>query len=238
MNPTAFDLSPKRVLYEDEDLIAVDKPSGLVVHATPDPGRDHLVAAVSRRLAAAGSTSVELSLLHRLDVGTSGVVLLAKSREVAGAVGRAFSQRAVSKTYLALVHDPARDFGGETVEVADFLAPGRGAGGRTIRVRSGGQPARSQFREVARDGVWSLVEAVPQTGRTHQLRVHLANLGFPIAGDTLYGPPRDDVKRLLLHAWRLQIEHPRDQRSLVIEAPPPRAFRHRLPGIEQRLADR
>lgn len=238
MSPPSFDLSPKRVLYEDEDLIAVDKPSGLVVHATPDPARDHLVAAVSRRLATAGSPSVELSLLHRLDVGTSGVVLLAKSRAIARELGRAFSERTVSKTYLALVHDPLQQFGDETRKVADFLAPGRGAGGRTVRVRSGGQPARSSFNELVRDGAWSLVEAIPETGRTHQLRVHLANLGFPIAGDTLYGGEREDVKRLLLHAWRLRFEHPRDERLLEIEAAPPRAFRHRIADIEQQLANR
>lgn len=237
MNPSAMELSARRVLYEDEDLIAVDKPSGLVVHATPDPSRDHLVAALTRMLVARGDPQPQLSLLHRLDVGTSGVVLFAKNRGVAGALGQAFAERRATKTYLALVTVEAREFGAGTIAVDDFLAPGRGAGGRTLRVRSGGQPAASRFRVLAVGGAWALIEAIPQTGRTHQLRVHLANLGFPIGGDTLYGGALDNVKRLLLHAWRLRIDHPRTQQPLEIEARPPPAFRQRIERLELALAN-
>jgi RluA family pseudouridine synthase len=220
-----FSLDPDRILFEDADLLAVDKPSGLVAHATVDPRRDHLIAATSRFLADRDGTIGHLRMHHRLDRETSGVVLFSRSPTVDAALGSAFSERRVLKVYLAVVHCPASATPPPAaVVVRNYLAPGRGPAGRTVVVRAGGKPAETSVRVLARGEDLALVEARPHTGRTHQIRVHLAELGLPIAGDTLYGSAPHAPGRLLLHAARLELAHPRDGNALRIAAPVPAAF--------------
>lgn len=223
------ELSPRRILYEDPDLLVVDKPPGLVSHATVDPARDHLVAAVSRLLQARDGEVGHLALHHRLDRDTSGAVLFSRRAALDAALGAAFAERRVDKVYLAIVaRQPSRAFPAGVTELDAYLAPGKGPGGRTLVVRSGGKPARTRVRVRQQAAGWLLVEARPLTGRTHQIRVHLAHLGFPILGDPLYGGAAPDTKRLLLHALRLQLDHPRTGERLRVVAPPPRAFRSRF----------
>jgi RluA family pseudouridine synthase len=223
-------LAARHILFEDDDLLAVDKPAGLVSHGTVDPARDHLVAALTRLLVERDGEAGHLTLLHRLDRDTSGVVLLSRRPEHDGPLGEAFAQRRVAKTYLAIVEvSPGLEF--PTCVLDAYLAPGKGPGGRTAVVRAGGRPAVTHVRPLQRHGDLCLVEARPLTGRAHQIRVHLAHAGFPIVGDALYGGRTADVRRLLLHARQVELAHPRTAQRLTIAAPPPRAFSSRFPSL-------
>jgi RluA family pseudouridine synthase len=217
-----FDITPQRILYEDSELLAVDKPSGLVAHATVDRQRDHLVASLSRFLERRDGEVGHLAQHHRLDRDTSGVVLFGRNPKLDDALGRAFAERRVSKTYLAVVRaDAARPFPEAETELRAYLATDRRSG-NTRAVRSGGRVAITIVRALAHSGALTLVEARPITGRTHQIRVQLADFGYPIVGDERYGK-RDDV-RLLLHAASIELDHPRTGERLRIVAPTPREF--------------
>lgn len=226
------EITPRRVLHEAGGLLAVDKPSGLISHASVDPDRDDLVAAVRRYLEARDGTCAHLAQHNRLDRDTSGVVLFSTRPDLDRALGDAFAERRVHKTYYAIVKVESQPFPSGTTELDGYLAPGKGRGGRTEVVRSGGKPSRTLVRSLVRADGMELVEARPLTGRTHQIRVHLAHLGFPILGDDLYGGDHPDVKRLLLHAARLELDHPQSAEHLTFLAPLPRAFRSRFPGVE------
>jgi len=233
------ELTARRILHEDSELLGVDKPPGLVAHATVDPRRDHLVAAVSRYLRARDGEVGHLAQIHRLDRDTSGVVLFSRVPALDGVLGAAFAERRVEKVYLAVVRErPDAPFPDGTTELDAYLAPRKGPGGRTLAVRSGGKPARTRVRALERAEGRVLIEARPLTGRTHQIRVHLAELGFPILGDELYGGQERDTKRLLLHALRLELPHPTRGERVCVEAPPPRAFLQRFAGLARDTGER
>lgn len=232
-------LGEERVLYEDDDLIAVDKPAGLPSQATLTDATDHLLVRVAALLKSRDDRRAPyLALHHRLDRGTSGIVLLAKSRRVNAALAKAFQERSVAKVYNALVvvRKPLPE-GEQRVE--NRLAPFREAGRRIMRaVESDGKTAVTVFRRL---DAWPMadeadvlgwVEVRPQTGRTHQIRVHLADAGWPVLGDRLYGQRSafaPDV-RLMLHACRLELCHPLSGQRLSIESPLPNDFLKFLPG--------
>jgi len=238
------------VLHEDDALVAIDKPSGVVAHPTGRIRHGTLINRLHaryRRTDAAGAPSaasgagpaekdVVPRLAHRLDKDTSGVVLVVKDRKLDAAVTRAFFRREVEKTYLALVvGDPATDGGlidrpiGPAPDAQTLLE---------MTVRDDGQPSRTRWRVLERFGRFAFLELSPLTGRTHQLRVHLRSIGHPIVADHLYGDPRpvhlsacrpgvsaqDDVvvlDRLALHAHRLVLAHPVTGRPLSIVSPLP-----------------
>jgi 23S rRNA pseudouridine1911/1915/1917 synthase len=217
-----------RVLYRDADLLAVDKPAGLPAHPTV-AGRANALDLV-RTLMAEESLSGAPILLHRLDADTTGVLLFALNAAANRVLARQFVRREVEKTYLALVQgQPATAFA-----VENHLRAG--VRGRTVVVRSGGQPASTAFRTLARGEGLALVEARPKTGRTHQIRAHLAAAGHPLLGDPLYGGPATmrlgdrslTISRHLLHAFRLELLPPGATTRLLIEAPLPEDFHHLL----------
>ncbi len=224
----------ERVLYEDEHLIAVDKPSGIAAQATDDDDVHHLFAAVRRLLAGReGVRRPYLALHHRLDRGTSGVMLLSKSRAANAGLAAAFREQRVEKLYLAFVEEsPADEW---TVrdrlllrrqvrpEAADAA---QSQGIRAVSVERGGREAETGFRVRERLAGAVLVEAVPKTGRTHQVRAHLAGSGAPVLGDRLYGPSRPRIRapRLMLHAAVLELEHPLGGPAVRIESPLPSDF--------------
>jgi len=207
-----------RVLYEDAWVVAVDKPYGLVTQppARRLPGEVTVHERVLIQLARRDGRRPELRLFHRLDRLTTGVLVLVRTHEAARALAAAWQTGQVRKRYLALVDgDPGQ--GERLVEGPvgrDLLLPGK------YRVTGRGRPARSLVRRLATTGATSLVEVRPLTGRTHQVRVHLAHLGIPVAGDRLYGGS-DAVPRPFLHAWRLTVPHPADARSLELSSPIP-----------------
>ncbi|MBE0598344.1 MAG: RluA family pseudouridine synthase [Desulfuromonadales bacterium] len=212
------------LLYQDEELLALAKPPRLPSHPTVAGGANALDW-VRAFLGRQGRAAAPI-LLHRLDADTSGVLLLALTTEANRALAAAFADREVEKVYLALVAGtPPDDFA-----VSNFLRPGRR--GRIEAVRAGGQPAETLFRTLARQDGLALVEARPQTGRTHQIRVHLAGAGYPILGDRHYGGATAvsiaggvlPVPRHLLHAWKLGFRHPASGERVVLEAPLPPDF--------------
>jgi 23S rRNA pseudouridine955/2504/2580 synthase/23S rRNA pseudouridine1911/1915/1917 synthase len=210
------------LLHEDAALLAVAKPSGLPSHATPDPFRDHLTAAVARLLSQRDGTAGYLGLVHRLDADTSGLVLFARSEAGMRALSAAFQQRTVQKTYLALALSPTNgsvQAGLVRNHLRDF-----GKGDRPVRaVRSGGDRAETALDFPVQSERGVLVVAQPKTGRRHQIRVHLADLGLPILGDRLYGD-ETAAPRLMLHAWRLAFPHPDTGLVLHLACLPPADF--------------
>lgn len=233
------ELGGDRVLWEDEFVMVVDKPSGLVTQATRDPDRDHLVAAVRRLLRSRGEDNPYVAVHHRLDVGTSGVVALAVDRAANKGLSEAFQNRRADKTYRAVVRAEDQGDGRQTGEVwtvENHLAEKRVDGTtRQVPVDSGGDWARTHFEVVDTGGQLLDVEARPETGRRHQIRAHLAGEGLPIVGDDRYGGPDRvggrEVERLMLHARRLRLPHPVEEgETIVVESPLPGTFRGLLSG--------
>ncbi len=253
----AFELGPDRVLFEDDAVIVVDKPAGLPSEATVVAARDHLHAAVKRYLhRAAGSRNEPYAgLIHRLDRETSGVIILTKKREANASLHAQFLDHSVSKEYLALARLPrtprAPGGGGERTipgagdafRVENRLAriTAKSARGQWGAVPEGGDEAITDFTVERVFPSYLAVRAVPLTGRTHQIRVHLSGLGYPILGDGLYGGPdrvdlraegakRSDgarelvVPRVMLHAKTVSFRHPVDGRVVSVSAPLPEDF--------------
>lgn len=208
-----------KVLYLDDDLVAVEKPAGISTHAAqPDVYPSDLIACLGQQLG-----SSYFGVHQRLDKETSGIVLLARRPEANAGLAASFEEQRVRKRYLALVHGVPRRSEGM---IDAPLAPGEG-GKRVIASASDprAQQARTHYRLLASspDRRYALLELLPETGRTHQLRVHLAHLGHPIVGDTFYNPDQP-APRLMLHAQRLELPHPAGHGQLTIEATPPPIF--------------
>jgi 23S rRNA pseudouridine1911/1915/1917 synthase len=206
------------LLHEDGWLIAVDKPAGLASQPRREPAAGELAACdlLALQLALREGSRQLLALFHRLDRITSGVMVFPRHHQASAALAATWRAGRAEKRYLAVVRgDPgARPVVVERAVSRDPLSPGR------VRTDRRGDQATTRVARVALSGGLALVEARPLTGRTHQVRVHLADLGCPVAGDTLYGGGRD-VPRPYLHAWRLALPHPRDGRRLELVAPLP-----------------
>ena len=207
------------ILYEDGWVVAADKPAG--VHAQPP--REHrelelsLVERVTLQLAAREGHRCDVILFHRLDRITSGVMVFARQHEATAGLARAWASGEAAKRYLAVVRG---DPGSRPRTCTGPIGPDPAMPGR-FHVTRDGKPARTEIRPVAAGTGVSLVEVRPFTGRTHQVRVHLAHEGFPVAGDALYGDP-GGAPRPFLHAWRLALPHPGTGAPLALEAPVPR----------------
>ena len=206
------------VLYEDEHLIAIDKPAGLL-SVSSERQRKRTALALLRDALSRPGRPARLWPVHRLDRETSGVLLFARSREVCEQVRAGWSEAA--KTYLAVVEGhpgPAEGAIDQPLweDRALYVRAGRGPGAKD---------ARTRYRRLATGRGRALLEVELDTGRRHQIRVHLAWLGHPVVGDERYGR---GGPRLGLHALRLEVPHPRSGRRLVLEAPAPPAFTNLL----------
>jgi 23S rRNA pseudouridine1911/1915/1917 synthase len=215
----AAPLDRARLLYADADVAAVDKPPGVPAQATLSSDAGTLPDLVAALL---GSPVI---LVHRLDLETSGVTVLARTRAAAAVLAEAFRAGTVDKTYLALcARAPVPPDG--RIEVPIGKDPGR-PGLRRADPR--GEPAATRYRTLRAGPLAALVEAHPETGRTHQIRVHLAHLGAPLLGDARYGGPRRvgevAVPRVMLHARRLALAHPATGAPIAFEAPVPEDLR-------------
>ncbi len=193
------------VLFEDEQLAVIDKPAGVAVHGAPGDTAPCVASWWRARLGpAAAAFDVERpGIVHRLDKETSGVLLLAKTPSAQAALSSAFERRAAAKTYLAVVEGRPRQ------QQAVIEAPiDRDPRDRTrMAVTRRGRPSTTAYRVIASDGRRSLLEVHPETGRTHQIRVHLAAIGVPVAHDEVYGRAEPGARQLL-HAWRIALPHP------------------------------
>jgi 23S rRNA pseudouridine1911/1915/1917 synthase len=213
---------PFTVVAEDAAVIVVDKPPGVVVHPGAGHRDDTLVNGLVYRfpeLSALGKES-RWGLVHRLDRDTSGLLLVGRSAETHRALQRALRRREIRRTYLALAHGSV-DAATGTVEAPigrDPRHPTR------MAVTAAGRAARTHYRRLAWWDEATLLEVTLDTGRTHQIRVHLASIGAPLVGDPVYGRrtlPAAEPGRVWLHAWRLRFPHPVEDRTVEVEAPLP-----------------
>lgn len=225
--PAAADSLP--ILYEDGDLIAVNKPVGLVVHPAGPHREDTVVQRLWPRLVSAWGKNLKPGdtrpgVVHRLDRGTSGILLIAKHPQAAEALSRQFADRSVRKVYWAVVEgQPTADRG----HVASPVGRSRSAPHR-MSTEVPGRWSETEFEVMRRfppppDRGAAFLEVRPKTGRTHQIRVQLAALGHPILGDKTYGAT-GGADRPLLHARELTFHHPRTGKPLHLQAPAPGDF--------------
>ncbi len=208
------------IVYEDDDIIVVDKPVGISSQAADSSRPDDIVSRLKVHLEARDGAAVYLGVHQRLDRETSGILLFSKRREVNGSLAKQFEGRSVVKEYVAGVTGWKR---GERATLRDHLAPG--TGGRVDVVKptdKRGQEAITTVKVGESNGERALLKLKLETGRTHQARVQLAHAGAPIAGDAVYGTSL--ASRLLLHALSLSIAHPTTGKPLRFAAPLPREF--------------
>ncbi|HEY2904092.1 MAG TPA: RluA family pseudouridine synthase [Polyangia bacterium] len=217
------------VLFEDEDVLVIDKPAGLPMHTTAKFWKNTLVALLRERYPAE-----KMEIAHRLDRETSGVLLVARHHRAASWLKRAFARRAVAKSYLALVKGQPADDGIIDQPIRLLDSPTH----LMMGAAPDGLPAVTRFRVLQRLPGHALCEAIPETGRQHQIRVHLAGIGHPIVGDKLYGAGErlfmracdegvtpelleafDGLPRHALHAHRLTFPHPTTREPMTVESP-------------------
>jgi 23S rRNA pseudouridine1911/1915/1917 synthase len=206
---------PLDVLYEDDDVMAINKPAGMVVHPSFRNASGTLLNGVLWRLR--DRPEARPGLVSRLDKDTSGVVIIALSPGVHERIQRDTRAGRVMKQYLAIVRGTPRPAEG-TITLPLRHDP---ADRRRIITDDAGAPSETRYRVVSSGNGYSLVECELVTGRTHQIRVHLAARGWPIVGDVRYGVPDPLIHRQALHAWRITVLHPETRKPLVIEAPVP-----------------
>ncbi len=228
LNPEPIALN---VLYEDENVIVVDKPSGMVVH----PGKGNLNGTLVNALlfhceqlqGQVGWEQLRPGIVHRLDKDTSGVLIVAKHTEAHEWLAQQFRTRTARKHYLAVTKAHPPDNEGR---IDCLLARSDRNRKKFVCVSKGGRRAITDYRVVRRFSAYTLLRVAPRTGRTHQIRVHLASLGCPVLGDKLYA--RRDAHhpdiRLMLHAYKLGIVLPGEQQRRIFRAPVPAGFKETL----------
>lgn len=231
---------PLEILYEDEDVVAINKPAGMTVHLGAGIQSGTLVNALLGRYAklSSGGGTDRPGIVHRLDKETSGVILVARNDNAHRSLAEQFHTRTVEKTYIALVHGKfSKDAG--MIDLPISRDTRRRTRMTTISLT--GRAARTSWRVRARIGNFTLVEVGLHTGRTHQIRVHFSALKHPVVGDTAYGAARQiklgtvslpELGRNFLHAARICFSHPRTGERLDVRAPLPADLR----GFLQRLA--
>jgi 23S rRNA pseudouridine1911/1915/1917 synthase len=215
---------PLTILFEDESILVVDKPAGLVVHPAAGNQSGTLVAAVLHHWQGPrpGLDPLRPGLVHRLDKDTSGVIVIAKDAGALADLAAQFKARSVAKQYLAFVWGrPAN-----TAGVIDAPLGRHPVHRKRMAIRDDGRPARTRYEVTAGGAGMSLLRVWPETGRTHQIRVHLVSLGTPIVGDAVYGgarrrPAPAGLLRQALHAARLTLRHPATGVTMTFESPLP-----------------
>ena len=240
---------PLDIVYEDEDLAVVNKPAGMMVHAGAGASEDErnrgtLVNALLHRFGALSGAGGELrpGIVHRLDKETSGLIVVAKNDEAHRKLAAQFARRVVKKTYVALVHGWLKPDRGT---ITSSISRDRVRRTRMTTKRSGGREAVTHYvvqrRIDSGYGKFTLLEVRIDTGRTHQIRVHLSSLKHPVVGDTLYGAPRAmrgkneagmSLSRNFLHAAALQFQHPKTGVGLSFERPLPQELQGFLKQVE------
>lgn len=236
--PRPTDLTPQdlplELLFEDDSILVVHKPTGLVVHpgaGQPDGTLANALAWHMKGLPELGGSD-RPGIVHRLDKETSGVMVVARTEAAQRKLSAAFAERKIHKTYLACVHGLIAD---ETGKIDQPI--GRAPRHRT-KMAVSPEKGRSAFTAWAierRLPRHTVVRCHPRTGRTHQIRVHMLHVGHPIVGDKTYGnhssPGENAAPRMLLHAWKIGFRHPRTGESVSFEAPLPQDFQTALEAL-------
>ena len=214
---------PLEVVYEDEDFVVINKAPGMVVHPAPGHYSGTLVHALLGRggsWSAAGGEA-RPGIVHRIDKGTSGLIVVARNDPSHRALSSQLSDRTLSRSYLAIARGRFKADAGELEGAIGRHPKDR----KRMAVVAGGRFARTRYQVVERRSTHTLVRCDLDTGRTHQIRVHLAALGHPLAGDAEYGARGPgEPARPMLHAWRLRLRHPRTNLEMTFEVAPPADF--------------
>ncbi len=235
-SPEPTDVAPEAlpldILYEDDDVLAVDKPPGMVVHPAPGARRGTLVNALAHRYGAGAGAPERAGIVHRLDRDTSGVLLVARTTAALEALARQFRERTVEKQYIAVVC--GRLSGTSGIIDRPIGRHPRERKRMSVRTRRG-RAAVTRWTVLERFAATTLVRLRPETGRTHQLRVHLAAAGHPIVGDAVYGGRRGDpaFPRQALHAQQIRFAHPRTGVAVTVRAPLPADLEGLLAALRQ-----
>jgi len=240
---------PLNVLYEDEDVIAINKPAGMTVHAGAGNSHGTLVNALLGRGQALSQTEDPLrpGIVHRLDKETSGILLVAKNDSAHAKLSEAFRQRAIRKTYIALVQGQMKEESGR-IELAIARDPNRRTRmtAKRASLLPNSRPARTDWRVLSRIDSTSLLEIQLHTGRTHQIRVHFSELRHPVVGDTLYGAADQlhvgrttlpVLGRNFLHAAKIGFAQPHTGESIELAAPLPAELREYLEQLVAAAGD-
>jgi len=211
---------PLNILYEDDAVVAVNKPAGMVVHAGAGAHSGTLVNALLHRFRQLSTMAGELrpGIVHRLDRYTSGVLLVARNDAAHQQLARQFSSREVEKTYIALVEGHLKK---PTGRIAARIARDPVRRTRMTARLPTGRAALTDYELIQRFGNFTLLKVRIATGRTHQIRAHMASIGHPVAGDKLYGAKAADFGRYFLHAWRIAFTSPASRERITITAPLP-----------------
>ena len=230
---------PLDILFEDSEILVVNKASGMVTHPARGNYTGTLANAVAhhleRGLTPKGSDPIPLrnprpqlrpGIVHRLDKDTSGVLVIAKNRKTLDFLSKQFEKRTVEKVYRAVVQGVVTSKKGEIVG-----SIGKDYDRLCMAVTSGGRYARTDFKVLKKFPGHTYLEVYPKTGRTHQIRVHLAKIGHPVLGDHIYSDIKVEAPRLMLHAYSLSFQHPTTKKKVSFKASLPADFRRSLDGL-------
>lgn len=226
---------PIQVLYEDNDVIVVNKPKGMVVHpanGNPDGTLVNAVMAICKDSLSGIGGEIRPGIVHRLDKDTSGVIIVAKNDRAHINMSEQIKAHKVEKTYIALVKGYVKEN-----EATIDMPIGRSLKDRKkMAVRKDGKKAVTHFKVIERFPNYTLLEVKIETGRTHQIRVHLSEIGYPIVGDEVYSNGKNEwgIKGQCLHAKSLKFKHPITGKEMFIEAPLPEYFKNILRDLENR----
>ena len=212
------------VLYEDEDIVVINKPAGVLTHAKGGISQEHTVADMLQPLTTFASDTNRAGIVHRLDRETSGVLVGARTPAAAEFLQKQFAQRTTKKTYIAVVEGAPK----HTEALIDLPIGRSPAKPSTFRVDPKGKSAQTTYYVLDVQNDKSLVKLQPKTGRTHQLRVHMAHIGHPIVGDIVYGK---SAQRMFLHAYQLELTAPNGER-MTFTAPIPEEFLRDFPEVK------
>ncbi len=222
---------PLEILHEDSDLIVINKPVGMVVHPACGNTSGTLVNALlhhTKSLSKLGG-DIRAGIVHRLDKNTSGIILVAKNDKAHDFLASQFKRHSVTKVYWAVVRGVA-----EHDEMRSEKKLGRSEHDRrrVVIKEEDGRESKTHFKVLKRFETATLLEARPETGRTHQIRVHLKHLGYPVLGDADYGAPSPFINRQALHAKEISFIHPKSKKKVTFKAELPKDFKKLLKALE------
>lgn len=225
---------PLDIIYEDNDIIVVNKPKGMVVHpanGNPDGTLVNAILAICKNSLSGIGGELRPGIVHRLDKDTSGLIIVAKNDKAHINMSEQIKERKVKKTYIALVR------GNVPEEEATINMPiGRSTKDRKkMAVTKSGKQAITHFKVLKRYSKYTLLEIKIETGRTHQIRVHMAEIGYPVVGDTVYSNGKNEfgVEGQMLHAYKLELAHPITNKHMELIAPLPQYFEDILKKIKK-----
>lgn len=236
--PEEVELKPQEmpldIIYEDDDMLVINKEKGIVVHpgnGNPDGTLANAVMAKCKGSLSGIGGKIRPGIVHRIDKDTSGLIIVAKNDTAHIALSKQIQDRKVKKTYIALVRGVIKEN-----EATINMPIGRSSKDRKkMAVTKDGKEAITHFKVLKRYNGFTLLEVKIETGRTHQIRVHLSEIGYPIVGDEVYSNGKNPfgVKGQMLHAEKLELKHPRTGKDLTFEAPVPKYFENIINQLEK-----